>query len=197
MKPKVQKPQKSGSYDNCQTPPYAVAYLAQFIDVSDKVVWESASGELGLLMRGIFRYMSPKGVHFTDIVLDPTYDRLTYTPDIHYDVEITNPPYAIKYQWIKACLKSRKPFALLVPLETIGSKTFQTMAKQAWRDTGIDFNIILLPKRVNFYMPNKGWSGKGAQFPVIWLTWGCKAHIYPEYNDQIMYAKEIESYEHD
>ena len=30
---------------------------------------------------------------------------------------------------------------------------------------------LWLDKRVNFEMPNKGYSGGGAQFPTLWLCW--------------------------
>jgi hypothetical protein len=31
-----------------------------------------------------------------------------------------------------------------------------------------------MDQRVDFKMPELGWSGAGAQFPTIWLTWKLK-----------------------
>lgn len=33
------------------------------------------------------------------------------------------------------------------------------------------FEWILLNRRVNFKMPNLGYAGGGANFPVMWWTW--------------------------
>jgi hypothetical protein len=39
-----------------------------------------------------------------------------------YDILVTNPPYALKYQFIEKTIKSSKPFALLLPLACITTK---------------------------------------------------------------------------
>lgn len=59
-----------------------------------------------------------------------------------------------------------KPFALLMPVEVLGAKS----AQRNFKAHGIE--VILLDKRVNFKMPEKGWLGSGAQFPTAWFTWG-------------------------
>ena len=43
-------------------------------------------------------------------------------------------------------------------------------AQHLFEKYGIE--IILLSKRIDFKMPFKKWTGKGAQFPVAWYTWG-------------------------
>jgi hypothetical protein len=78
---------------------------------------------------------------------------------------VTNPPYGIKFAWIERCYELGKPFALLLPVETIGSQRCQ----KAMQRYGCE--ILLLNRRVNFYMPNKGFDGQ-AQFPVLWFTHG-------------------------
>ena len=52
-----------------------------------------------------------------------------------------------------------------VPLEMLGAASCQRLIRPH------GFEVMLLDKRVNFKMPNKGYEGGGAQFPVIWLTW--------------------------
>jgi hypothetical protein len=36
----------------------------------------------------------------------------------------------------------------------------------------MDFEWIFFKRRINFKMPNKGWTGTGAQFPTFWFTRG-------------------------
>lgn len=82
------------------------------------------------------------------------------------EVIVTNPPYSIKYPWLERCYQIGKRFALLVPLEMIGAARAQVQMKQHGAE------IMLLDKRVNFGMPNKGFEGSSAQFPVCWLCHG-------------------------
>jgi hypothetical protein len=83
-----------------------------------------------------------------------------------YDAIITNPPYSMKYEWTWRCYHLHKPFALLMPVEMLGTVKGGDM----FADYGI--RVMLLRPRVNFKMPNKGWEGGGAQFPVAWFTHG-------------------------
>jgi len=89
----------------------------------------------------------------------------SYQPE-RFDALITNPPYSIKYKWLDRCYDLGKPFALLVPLETLGSAAAQTVIQKHGAE------IIFMDKRVDFKMPGHTWQESSAQFPVIWLTHG-------------------------
>lgn len=165
MKPKVNRKgseKKVSAFDNCQTPPKAAHTLSKFIP-SGKVIWESACGTEKMLFRGITQYLQPKAIIGTDLLNGVNF--LTDAPP-NFDIQITNPPYSIKYQWLKRSYELRKPFALLLPVETLGAKKAQTLFDMY----GVE--IILISPRINFYMPNLGFSGKGAQFPTMWVTHG-------------------------
>jgi len=88
-----------------------------------------------------------------------------HTPAAPWAVQVTNPPYSSKYHWIEHSYRLGKPFALLMPLETMGAWS----AQKHFRAHGIE--VLLLNKRVNFYMPNMGLTGGGANFPVAWFCW--------------------------
>jgi hypothetical protein len=81
-------------------------------------------------------------------------------------VQVTNPPYSIKYDWIERSYDNHQPFALLMPFETWAAATAQALFQR------FGINVILLNRRVNFYMPYKGWEGKGSDYPVAWFCWG-------------------------
>ena len=162
MKPKSNS--KSGLRDNCQTPPYALEPLLPYLKSS--FIWECASGK-GVLLRELRK-------HFLVVVgtdISEGKDFLKFK-DWAYDFEmqdfiiVTNPPYSIKYKWLEKCYRIGLPFALLLPVETIGSSKAQKM----FSEYGME--IILMSPRVDFYMPNKGHEGTGAQFPTAWFTWG-------------------------
>ena len=93
-------------------------------------------------------------------------DFFSYTPPVVSDAIVTNPPYSIKYPWMKRCFELNIPFALLMPLEMIGSQKGYKMC----RDNGV--SLMVLSKRINFKMPSHDDFGKGsAQFPVAWYCW--------------------------
>lgn len=162
MKPKTNRVgqiNKSAKYDRCQTPFYAIDPLLPYL-CPDWLIWESACGDGQIVDK-----LSQAGhqVIGTDILTGSNF--FTYAPE-KWNCQVTNPPYSIKYKWLKRSYELGKPFALLLPLETLGAKT----AQKLFRQYGLE--VILLNKRVNFKMPEKGYSGSGAQFPVAWFTYG-------------------------
>jgi len=160
MKPK--KNYKPGPMDKCQTPKYALPPIVDILHGYQKhpVIWEPAAGE-GMMVEGLKD-------NLLDVVgteLENGQDFFTIDKPHNVDVIVTNPPYSLKYKWVERCFEFDIPWALLLPVESLGAKTMQEMIK------GRDFTIILLNKRVNFKMPNKGFEGT-AQFPVAWFTHG-------------------------
>lgn len=147
-------------YDACQTPAYAFDPLLPYLQ-PEWTLWEPARGE-GMLVEAMLD-SGFKSVVSSDILTQQNF--FDYAPDA-WDALITNPPFSLKFRWIERCYALGKPFALLLPVETLGAKT----AQELFRQHGIE--VIFLDKRVNFKMPNKGWDGGGAQFPVAWFTWG-------------------------
>jgi hypothetical protein len=146
-------------YDACQTPAHALDPLVPYLE-TDSVIWEPAQGE-GNLVEGL--YDSGFSVIGSDILTDQNF--FEWEPETPWDYLITNPPFSIKYKWLERCYELGKPFALLLPVETLGASTAIKLFKEH------ELELILIDKRVNFKMPNKGWNGGGAQFPVAWFTW--------------------------
>lgn len=162
MKPKSNQ-KGSPDRDRCQTPSYALTPLLPFLP-QDVTVWESASGE-GLLALAL-RQAGYKVVT-TDILRGQDFFQYTIA-DAPGDIQVTNPPFSIKYKWLKQSIYLGKPFALLVPGETMFAKTTVML----WEANNFEALIFRGGKRVDYKMPDKGWSGSGAQFPSFWITWG-------------------------
>ena len=161
-KPKTNRPgdeNEAKKYDACQTPAYAIGPLLQYL-APDLLIWESAQGE-GLLVEALH----DNGFRVTGSDIVTGHNFFNWQPE-HWAIQVTNPPYSIKYKWLARSYALGLPFALLLPVETLGAATGQALFKQH----GVQ--VIFLDQRVNFKMPNTGWDGKGAQFPVAWFTWG-------------------------
>jgi len=149
---------KAGNYDQCQTPYYALDPLIPYLPKS--ILWESASGDGHIVQK-----LRLEGFNIIDSDIFANQNFFEYQPDF-WDCQVTNPPYSIKYDWLQRSYELKKPFALLMPLETLGAARGQEL----YQEYGVE--IILLNKRVNFKMPFKGYRGSGAQFPVAWFTHG-------------------------
>lgn len=163
MKPKSNR--KPGPMDNCQTPPYALDPLIPFLKSANiHTIWEPAVGE-GYLSRAL--RLSGFDVVDTDIndKYGELHDFFKYEAG-GYDAIVTNPPYSMKSEWTFRCFQLRKPWALLMPVEFLGT----VKACEMFGHFGVQ--VMFLYPRVNFKMPNKGWSGGGAQFPTAWYTYG-------------------------
>jgi hypothetical protein len=163
MKPKTNQSgdlYEPKGYDACQTPAYAIDPLLPYLS-RDWTIWEPAAGENNLVEALYDTGYNTDQVVVSDILEGQNF--FEFAPK-YWDCLITNPPYSIKYQWLERCYQLGKPFALLVPVEILGAKTAQILLKQ------YGFEMMLLNKRVDFKMPNKGWDSS-AQFPVLWLCW--------------------------
>lgn len=87
---------------------------------------------------------------------------------------VTNPPFSMKYDWIERCYALGKPWALLLPVETLGAATAQKLFDE---NNPHLLSFIFTNQRIDFKMPFNGWKGT-AQFPVMWVTWGLRTDPY-------------------
>jgi len=172
---------KVSAMDVCQTPPHAIEPLLKYIP-QDWIIWESASGPEELLVKAFLSHGYQ--VVSSDLMHGEIYNRFSYKPKF-YNIEVTNVPFSIKYDWIAQAFADGKPFAVLVPYETTFAADFMTLAEkyhlQPW-----PIEVLSPERRINFKMPNMGWGievwdekkgkmvkkGDSAQMPTMWLTWG-------------------------
>jgi len=179
------KPQKSNlknipARDEAQTPPYAILPLLPYLP-KDWIIWESAASKYGFLGEAI-RALNGNIVIESGLELDGT-NYLTVPPKMTAQVQVTNPPFSIKYEWIERSFDNRQAFALLMPFDTWASARAQSQFQR------FGMSIIILNRRVHFHMPNLGWGEVDADgnpikdadgkthmsrsdYSVAWFTWG-------------------------
>lgn len=159
MKPKNNS--KNPARDMCQTPDYALDPLLPYLK-PEWCAWESACGEYYLS-----NALRDKAVSMV-IATDQLYghDYFSYEPDREsYDVQITNPPFSKKYPWLRRAYELGKPFALLMPADSLYARSANALFEKYGTE------IIIMNPRINFKMPNKGWDSR-ANFSTAWFTWG-------------------------
>jgi hypothetical protein len=166
MKPKINRkgdPKKKANFDDCLTPPYGTRFILPFIPL-DWTIWEPAAGR-GVMVDA----MRQAGRTVIGSTIENGENFFIWTPPAllyKWNVIVTNPPYSIKYDWLERCYALNKPFALLMPVEMIGTAKAQKTLKK------FPVEIVYMDKRIDFIMPYKGLDGHGAQFPVCWYTYG-------------------------
>lgn len=157
---------KRGRKDECQTPPYAVKLLLDYLP-KGIIVWDPAAGEgylAATLMEAGFEVIQ------TDIKTGT--DFITCTPKFHFDAIITNPPYQgkLKYEFIVRCYELAKTWALLMQADTRYNKKPGALFEK----NGVQ--IIDPVERIDFFMPEKGYKAGGANFKTLWFTHGLLEH---------------------
>lgn len=150
--------------DQFQTPPCALDILLPFIPEYVHTVWESAAGQ-GFLADAL--YGEGYTVELSDVLQGVNY--FEYEPT-DYQMQITNPPFSLKYAWLKRAYALGRPFALLMPSDVLHSRTAQMMFKER----GV--TILLPERRINFKPPVKDWTGSSAQFHSSWYLGNIEDH---------------------
>lgn len=165
---KYTKEKSLSGFDVCQTPPHAIEPLLPYLS-KDWIIWESACGPEKLLIDAFEAHDFT--VIYSDILHGDQYDFFRWTPVGKWDIQITNPPFSLKYQWLQRSFELGRKFALLVPYETTFAAKFQTLFKQ-YNARPYEIEVLSPARRIDYKMQQKGWSGKGAQMPTCWIGWG-------------------------
>jgi hypothetical protein len=127
---------KIGKTDNYDTPDEPLNLLFKYIP-KDKIVYDPFfnTGQI----RNYYLKHKIKLIH-------EDRDAFNYLPE--FDILVSNPPFSIKKDCFKLALQLGKPFAYLVPLDTIERQYWTDMFKDK------DFTLIIPKKRIKFTESN-------------------------------------------
>lgn len=160
MRKKPKSSSKDTTRDQCQTPPYALDPILKLLSPHWKI-WEPARGK-GFIVSVLKLYQFE--VVSGDILTGQDFFNDDNIPE-KWDCIVTNPPFSIKYDWFERCCKLDKPFALIMPIDVLGAASGQYLAKT------YNIEVILMSQRIDYFMPNVGYNGKGSQFNSAWFTY--------------------------
>lgn len=133
----------TASGDEMYTPFYAVAPLVKHLKNSGyKTIWCPFDQEWSAYVR-TFR---EEGFNVIQSSLADGKDFFEYEPDESYDVIISNPPFSRKDEVLCRLDKLGKPFAILLPLNSLQGKSRFSVFK-----TGIQ--LLSFDQRIGFHTP--------------------------------------------
>lgn len=138
--------------DEWYTPAYAVEPLLEFIPKM-KCIWESTDyGD-----SAITEVLKEHGKHVISSHIERNENFFTYKPDEYWDMIVTNPPYSIKDEFLARAYELGRPFAMLLPVESLGGQARFKLYKK------YGLEILVLDKRVEFS------NQKNPYFSVAWF----------------------------
>jgi hypothetical protein len=143
--------------DELFTPSSAVLPLIKYIP-KNATVWECAEkkSEDGNITKELRR----SGINVVTTSIHNGVDFLECRMPKGVSHVITNPPFSKKNEFLKRCYNLGKPFALLLPTDTINTKTRFALYKK------YGLEIMIFNKRIN-YIGSKG----RPPFASAWFCW--------------------------
>ena len=187
MKPKKMYRKSSSTYDECMTPYWALEPLREFIGSFTNFL-EPASGN-GNIVRWLWTLNRNLNIKTNDIgqsgvsYLDYDYS------NTDYDLQITNPPFSIKFYWLEKALSEGKPFILFYPFETISCKTYWDLIDDYKHDIG----YLIYDKRIGYHMPYRGYqSSAQMESCILMYNTGLKNEQIIRRSAQVFSDKEWE-----
>lgn len=127
--------------DELYTPYYAVDPIIEYVP-KGKVIWCPFDKEWSMFVR----LLRENGNLVICSHIDNGYDFFNYEP-YYYDMIISNPPFSVKDDVIKRLYELNKPFAILLPLNSL-----QGVSRCKYFKDGIQ--LLSFDKRIGFHNIN-------------------------------------------
>lgn len=123
---------RTSAGDEVYTPFYAVEPLMEFLP-KDKKIWCPFDEEWS----AFYQLLSEKGYDVTRSSLREGKDFFHFEPE-NWDILVSNPPFSKKNEVLKRAYQLGKPFALLLPVNSIQGKARYKIFKNEIQMLGFD-----------------------------------------------------------
>lgn len=117
------------------TPFYAVDHIIKYLP-KDKIIWLPFDEEWSAYNQRL----TEEGFNVVRSSLSDGKDFFTYEPE-NWDLIVSNPPFSIKDKIIKRLYELNKPFAILLPLNSLQGKSRYEYFKQGIQVLSFDARI--------------------------------------------------------
>jgi len=164
-------------FDEFATPFHIIDPLLDFLSLNPAtVIWEPCCGRL----RNISKCIEKRNITVISSDIQEGFGSfacnfLQYDCNTGYDMIITNPPWSSNKEFLNRLITNKKPFAVLLKVEVIGTKYF----KESILHCDHDFITYALPVRKGIFI--NPISNSSIQIGnVFWLIGGYIPHKYNE-----------------
>ena len=143
---------RSSAGDEVYTPFYAVEPLMEFLP-KDKIIWCPFDEEWS----AFYRYFRENHYPVIRSSLSNAQDFFRYEPE-KWDILVSNPPFSKKDDVLKRAFSFGKPFALLLPVNSI-------QGKARFKIFNNDIQMLVFDSRIDYHTPeNMEITIKGKSF---------------------------------
>lgn len=132
---------RTSAGDEVYTPFYAVEPLSEFIP-KDKIIWCPFDEEWS----AFYQYFKENGYKVIRSSLNDGQDFFHFQPE-NWDILVSNPPFSKKNDVLKRAYSFGKPFALLLPVNSI-------QGKQRFEIFRNDIQLLAFDARVDYHTKN-------------------------------------------
>ena len=140
---------RTSAGDEVYTPFYAVEPLSEFLP-KDKIIWCPFDEEWS----AFYQYFNENGYKVIRSSLSDGQDFFSFEPE-NWDILVSNPPFSKKDEVLKRAFSFQKPFALLLPVNSIQGKRrykiFKNQIQMLVFDARVDYHT-----RKNMQATTKG-----------------------------------------
>ena len=140
---------KERKNDDYMTPKSVWESILQYIP-KDKVIWEAFYGD------------GKSGEYLRELGLEVIHEDIDFFTENRGDVVVSNPPFSKKMEILRRLKELNKPFMLLLPASTLGTKTLQKLFP--------DIQLIIPDGRISFI--KNGSNTNGVWFASFIYCWG-------------------------
>lgn len=126
---------RTSAGDEVYTPFYAVEPLMEFLP-KDKTIWCPFDEKWS----AFYQLLSEKGYNVTRSSLREGKDFFHFEPE-NWDILVSNPPFSKKNEVLKRAYQLGKPFALLLPVNSIQGKARYKIFKNGIQMLGFDSRV--------------------------------------------------------
>ena len=107
------------------------------------------------------KYLRDKGYKVINSHIDYGKDFFHWEPKEHWDIIIDNPPFKEKTKFVKRAMSFKKPFALLLPLGSIGDNGIPNL----FIENNLELELLIPKQRMEFHNQKQS----GISFKVIFI----------------------------
>jgi len=131
-----------GNNDECYTPDYGVKPILKYIP-EGVIVWCPFDTEESEFVKQIQKQNAVIYSH-----IETGCDFLTYEPEGHWDVIVSNPPFTNKRKFFERALSFNKPFALIMTNTWLNDSAPKQLFKER------ELQLLMFDKRMKFTAPD-------------------------------------------
>jgi len=143
----------------CYTHKYAIDIIIPYLK-KEWIIWAPFSKD----EHNFANYLRSKGFNVINTHIETGQDFFEYEPDFEFDIILDNPPFKNKTKFVEKAFSYKKPFALLLPLNSFGDNGIPNL----FMERKIEPQMLIPKQRMEFHNQ----KNNGISFKTVYICNG-------------------------